>query len=261
MADNPGHSVQLIFSKRNILRFVSIGFVTILVCLMVLDALFIHLVIVPNEQIMRIFNIAGESSVPTWFSVMLLIAVSLSAVFILVTQRTSLTCRQRIIWSLIALFFLFMSIDDAAEIHERLGRAFEGFVKEQESTEYSGFVTKLVGEWPSFYWQVVVFPFFVLAGICMCTALLGELRDNRGRALMLLSFLCLGLAVGLDHLQGREGVHDEWATQVGIADYYVVHFANVTEESLEMVGAALMLLCFLRHGLQPIKQIEIQFQE
>lgn len=69
-----------------------------------------------REQLRRLADLNDETSVGTWYSSSLLLAVAgLAAV-----QLSAAHYRDRLGWSVLALVTLFLSIDEATAIHERL---------------------------------------------------------------------------------------------------------------------------------------------
>ena len=70
-----------------------------------------------SDQVRRIFNVDEEVSIPTWFSVLQLIAASLILGFIAII-RAVLHDRFAAHWGLLALVMLGLSLDEAAGIHE-----------------------------------------------------------------------------------------------------------------------------------------------
>ncbi len=74
----------------------------------------------------RMFNIAREDGLASWFGVTqtLLIALTLWLVYAL-AKRDDGPRWRRYGWLVVALFFTYMAVDDGAQIHERLGTTIE----------------------------------------------------------------------------------------------------------------------------------------
>ncbi len=77
------------------------------------------------SQVVRVFNINRESSIPTWFSSSLLLFSSGLLALIAYSKRKN---HERYIghWIGLALIFLYLSIDEAAAIHEKLTIPLQG---------------------------------------------------------------------------------------------------------------------------------------
>jgi hypothetical protein len=58
---------------------------------------------------------------------------------------------------------------------------------------------------------------------------------------------CWVVAVGLDAVEGVEGLFARWARSLGWRTYRVSHAWKVVEEVLEMVGTTLFGQAFLRY--------------
>ncbi len=69
------------------------------------------------------FNLDSEANIPTWFSTIELFIISVLAFMIYLAQKTSGEKGFHLfIWLIFASFYLFMSLDEAAQIHEIIDR-------------------------------------------------------------------------------------------------------------------------------------------
>lgn len=197
------------------------------ILLLGLDYVFNFFDVVGSLQIRRIFNIARESSLPTWFSSLQAVGVAATAAGMVWVERQRGASRAVWGWGFVAGFFLYVGIDDAAEVHERLGTAFSDAMPEASS-----FFT----QFPSFSWHLFVAP--VLGAALLATAvLLWRLVPGRQvRRLVLLGLSCFLIAQGLDFLEGIDGLFDGWASSLDVEDYTVAHGFRAVEETLEMLG-------------------------
>lgn len=67
--------------------------------------------------LVRLFYLGAEANVPTWYeSIVLLICAILLAIIALTKKRNN--DKYRFHWSALSIFFLYLSIDEAAQIHE-----------------------------------------------------------------------------------------------------------------------------------------------
>lgn len=202
------------------------------VCLVItvglLDVFFYYLEWLPSEIIRRSFNIGTEESLGTWVSTSLALFAGLVAAALAARFYQSAVRKSSFGWTIVALFFIYISFDDAAKFHERLGTAFR--VKFEILTD-----SEIISWFPSWGWQLFVAPFFVAMGIYLCWFFWGAV-SARLRVWVIFAFALLAAAVGLDFVEGtmnREGI-----------DTYI-HLMRLTEELLEMFGTTAFLYVFL----------------
>ena len=130
--------------------------------------------------------------------------------------RLQESTKKRIIgWLVVALFFSYMAIDDGAMIHERLGSAFD------QSNDLGGF--------PSYAWQLILAPMFVLMGFVIFFFLWNELEGTRERIILVLALGCFAVAVLMDFVEGMQGVHKDLALLLEVQRKTVRHFSKSAE--------------------------------
>ncbi len=97
-----------------------------------------HGSLVGTETLIELFAVNMEKSIPTWFSSsMLLICSGLIATIALAKKAQD--ARYVPHWKALSVIFLFLSLDEAAEIHERLGRGIQ-YVFPLGSSLHTGWV-------------------------------------------------------------------------------------------------------------------------
>ncbi|RME45214.1 MAG: hypothetical protein D6795_16875 [Deltaproteobacteria bacterium] len=263
---------------------VLIAFLAVEVLLFLFDAFFNYGRWLPKSS-RKIFNICRESSLGTWFMTMqaFLVGGTAAAVF-LVTRLRRFPWKRSIGWLVFALFFTYMSVDDTAEIHERIGsdakrylqaekeggkkhtagktarshrsdrRKGEARGKEKSAPAISqareGVVARLLRNFPTYYWQLVFGPIFGAMGIYIAFFLWRALAPLGLRKWIFVALGCWGIAVVLDALEvGRTGaeLYEAIMTRFEVGRYTVSHFSKMIEETLEMVGMTLFLYLFLRY--------------
>lgn len=207
---------------------------------------------IESASLRRIFNITREDGLATWFMVIQTFCAGIVLALIAVVHRSQGGSLGRSTgWGLLSLFFVYLSADDGAEIHERLGSAFKAAAKETEA----GAVVQAQSWYPSYDWQLVVLPFLVGAGLLMLVFLLQEFRSRGSRIVLFLAPLIMAFAIGLDFFEGLDVAHPlnmhTWLRETyDLSSYTVSHFSKLVEESLEMCSIALLLALFLQHMLQ-----------
>ena len=181
------------------------------------DVVFYYYLFFPSEIISRSFNIAAEESFGTWVSTSLALLTGLTGLLKSKAVSARAGLQAALPWLAIAAFFLFISFDDAAKFHERVGSAFQYKIEDISGQE-------LASWFPSWGWQLYVAPFFAAMGLWLCWFFFRELSTKQWR-IAFVGLVFFGCAVGLDFV---EGVIDR--------EIYDVHFLRLAEEMLEMFG-------------------------
>ena len=197
------------------------------------------------------FNVAREQSLGTWFSVVQAAVVGL--VLLAIPATSSARFARNWGWLVLAAFFLYISADDAALIHERVGGYF-GKMAEGDDSALSG----IVAIFPSYNWQWVYAPVFGLFGLFILLFVWRELPETRQRMTLLLAFCCWAAAIGIDFVEGREGFFEAIADSLEVKKYTVSHPFLMVEEFLEMFGTTLFLSLFVEKLVSTLNQ-RIQF--
>jgi hypothetical protein len=209
-----------------------------------LDAVVNHNRLTDIGAIRRLFNIAREDSLSSWFMVSQTFVAGIVLGLITLVERDKGASRPRVIgWALLTGFFIYLSADDGAEIHERLGTSFEIWAEE-------GALSDLAYAFPSYGWQVAVLPFLAGAGVLMVFFLWRELPGRGARYGVICAAGIMALAVGIDFIEGLEKRHP-WNLHTWISEHWDVrastvrHFSKALEEFLEMLAIAALLAIFI----------------
>jgi hypothetical protein len=193
------------------------------------DLFLVHLDLSPSKILARSFDISMEESLGTWFSSAQALLVGLVAAAILVHSSKHDTTFVVIGWGIVALFFIFISLDDTAKFHERLGTALR--LKYEQRTDIP-----LSNWFPSYGWQLFIAPFFMAMGVFVLWFLWNAVAAGL-RIWVLVALSLFGIAVGLDFIEGlnRETMSDDSSR----------HLMQLSEEVLEMLGTTTFLFVFL----------------
>lgn len=208
-------------------RRITLFCLAVVVSVGLLDFFFYHLQWFPSEIISRSFDVGREESYGTWISTTLALFAGLAAAGIAMRFWHQSTRWECIGWTIVALFFIFVSFDDAAKFHERMGTALR--VKVERATD-----VELASWFPSWGWQLYVAPLFAAIGLYMCWFFWRAVAP-RLRIWVFLGFTLLAVAVGIDFVEGMLDRQDE----------QVNHLMRLTEEMLEMFGTTAFLYVFL----------------
>ncbi|MBF0368177.1 MAG: hypothetical protein HQL52_01865 [Magnetococcales bacterium] len=199
--------------------------------------------IIDSRHIRRLLDITKETNLPTWFSSIQFVVVGLVAAAAALYRSHEGRGRLALGWLLVALFFVFSGIDDTAMIHERLGSFAEDLAK--DAREKSLFV-QAIDAWPSYYWQIVVLPFFIGFGLFMTVFFWRELKGRDVWVLFAAGLFCYAGAVALDVLEGTKD-YKVLMKALSMKSKEVRHLMRSVEEVTEMVGTTLILTAFLEN--------------
>jgi len=191
-----------------------------------------------GEAFRSIYSIKYEASIGTWYSVMLAMVAACVAFLCFLEQRGA-NRRQALCWLVIALFFLYLSIDDQVNVHEQLGFAFKRTL-----------VPKIFGggfRLPSYGWQFIYGPFFGGMAVFLLLFTLKTLSSTRDKAVIIAALSLYGIAVFLDFWQGHERYFNAFSQAVGMTQKNATHWFRVVEEFLEILGTILFTNAFLHH--------------
>ena len=169
----------------------------------------------------HLYDLDQEANVPAWFSSMQLFCVA--AVIALFGPRALRSVGVPVFVPLVAAAaFLFLSMDEIAQVHERVGRELKGSAVPQ--------VRNGRGAWV-FVYIVVALPFLYLG-----LRYLAAMWRGYPRLILYGALGCLCFAGGA---MGIELIADQFIRGQGERDLYVL--SVLAEEMLEMVGGTLIL--------------------
>lgn len=193
------------------------------------DLILVFFELSPSRIVARSFDITIEESFGTWFSSSQALLVGLVATAILVHSSKHDSTLIVLGWGLAAIFFVFISLDDAAKLHERLGTALR--VKYENNTDIP------LRDWfPSWGWQLFIAPLFMAMGLFLLWFLWSAVASSL-RVWVLVALGLLGFAVGLDFVEGLEIEM--------MSNDSSRHLMQLLEEMLEMLGTTTFLFVFL----------------
>ena len=217
--------------------------------LVALDYIFNYMDVLGDKQFRRIWNVARENSIPTWFSSIQAQLLGVTVLLIAAVQKHRISAFKTVGWILIGLFFLFIGIDDFAAIHEKLGGVLERMAKSGNSEQ--GDVVGLLLQNPSFSWHTFIAPIFALCGLAIALFLWMEFWKLNLFRYLFLGFGCWIVAQSLDFVEGLDEVDTYYKLVQDYFEieraYFVSHTFKVVEEFLEMLGTTLLWIGFLSY--------------
>lgn len=212
--------------------------------------------------IRRFFNITREDGVASWFGVTQTWMLGLTAAFLYVLVRVEGAERwRRVGWAIIAIFLLYMAMDDGSKFHERVGSAVKEIIKGDDASDDS----RQIGFFPSYTWQLVFLPIFGAFGLFIVWFLNKELRVARDKLMVVSAVGLLVLAVVADFFEGLEMDHPinlhGWIKQTwDLSTYQVRHYSKSIEEFMEMLAMTFLWIVFLRHLTRIAPAIQLRFR-
>ena len=182
-----------------------------------------------------IFNVNGERNIPAWFSTsMLLFCSALLALIACVKKARS--DRHILLWQLLALAFLFLSVDEAASLHERLNKL--GSILPDNPVLYFG-------------WVVPALVFVVIYGV-LNLRLLADLPVRIRILFLVAGGIYVGGAIGVEMIGGYYlSFHERKDLTYSII--------TVFEEIIEMTGIVVFIYALMTYINQDMNPIGIYF--
>jgi hypothetical protein len=221
--------------------------------LVLLDLAIAWLRLVDVQPVRALFNLGSEHCLGNWFSSTQTLGVGLVvAAIAAVVRSTAPSHLTRRGWTVVAVFFLYMAVDDGAAIHERVG----------STVKYLLSSLPLVRDYPSYTWQVALGPMFAALGALTAFVVWRDVADPRSRRNVLIGLACYAIKVAIDFVEGLPGYEIPIARALGDIAYVdaVAHFQRVIEESFKMVGTSFLMLGFLRHLASIIAELGVRFE-
>ena len=214
--------------------------------LVVADYVFNYLDVFDERAIRRIWNIAREQSIPSWFSSVLAQLLGATVLLIAILERKTRVAWATLAWILAGLFFFWVGIDDYAEIHERLGGALERLAGVDDDG-----AAEVVLFNPSFSWHTFIAPVYALFSLGILALVGHSFWRRRLLPYLVLGFGCWAVAQGIDFVEGLDAAEQlyDWGQETFAIErrYGVTHTVKVVEEMLETLGTTLLWIGFLHY--------------
>ena len=214
------------------------------------------------SPVRRFFNITREDGVASWFAVTQTWMLGLTAAFVYMLVRAGNAARwRRVGWAIIAIFLMYMAMDDGAQFHERIGSSVSTLLDGEDADSGMG----VAGFFPSYAWQLVFLPIFAAFGLFILWFLNKELQVANDKLMVMAAIGLLVLAVVADFFEGLDIEHPlnllGWIeTTWDLSEYQVRHYSKSIEEFLEMLAITVLWVVFLRHLVRIAPRLELQFR-
>ena len=200
----------------------------------------------------RIFDMTREESIPNWYASILLFCIALICVLTYRIQRVRVEKNEAAPWLFFGGFFAFLSMDDGAKIHERLGSFFRELAEEGDGI-FTSFQPLLEAA-STYSWQIFVLPVFLFCAFFILLWGFKNISVHETHRWILLGGFFIAIALGLDYFEGLvdNGVIDLEGR--AISENAIEHYQRVLEEFLEVTG----FLCIFRGLLVHLLSLESQ---
>jgi hypothetical protein len=249
-------------AREDFVRRVFRMLVGVAAVLFLLDAIVNHGRLTNIGSIRRLFNMAKENALAAWFASAQTLLTGLVLWLVTAAARQAGFGKwRRRGWALLAGFFTYIAIDDAAGIHERVGTALAKIAERAADAGQDSLTGRLLALTPSYEWHLIFGPVFGAMGVFILLFLWRELATRPQRLRLIAALGCYALAVGLDFVEGSEDVYERLAASWPFQADTLSHFGRTIEEFLELLGTAFFLRAFLTYFLQGTRRVEVKIGE
>ena len=176
------------------------------------------------DQLMKSFYLDSEGNIVTFINALLLFIPSLILAAIGI-WKISVKDKFRFHWAGLALIFLFLSIDEAAVIHENM-------IKPMRA---------IVGAEGFFYFAWIIPGIIIVAAFGLLYFMFFLHLENKFKILFMLS-----LGVYISGVIGGEMISGYYAANLGLKNYTYAVVASL-EESIEYIGCSLIIYSLLKY--------------
>ena len=188
------------------------------------------------SRLARLFYSSIEASIPTYFSIFLLTVASVLLALIAYSKYTN-EDRFRFLWSLLAIIFLYLAIDESAEIHEMFTNPL------RDAFDLSGFLF--------FSWVIVGVIFVAIVGIIYIRFLL-YLPRRMAKLMILSAVIYVSGAIILESISANIWDMNDEPTLI----FWIV---GSIEEFFEMSGVILFIYTLLIYLEETVSHFQIRF--
>lgn len=172
------------------------------------------------------FNLDREANLPAWFSSLILFISSL--LLWIISSYKYIKFKKH--WAFLSMVFLFLSLDEAALIHEKIGAITVNNINDDLSIYWHGVYTYIV--------------FLILLGVPYTKFLMSLPVYYKKLFIFSGALFCMG-ALGLEFIGDLVAVEYETLIRDRNTYYYVL--AYTVEEMMEMLGVSFFIYGLLKY--------------
>jgi len=224
--------MEITLKKDNIVKFLSVSALVLIMIHIIILCIYYYIGDPDKFDFVQMFDLDMERNVPTVFS-SLILAIAALCFYLLSKTKESKKHKKTKYWLGLSGVFLFLSFDEGAKIHEKLGDYTENFV---DATGYL------------YYPWVLSYGTFVLILVTLYFKFFWKMPKKIFWSFMLSACIYITGAVGFELL----GANESSAHGTDTVTYSVLY---TIEESLEMYGVIYLIWILLT--LLERKKIEI----
>ncbi len=183
-----------------------------------------------------LFNLGQEANIPTWYSSITIFMCSILLGIIALRKKTEMD-RYRLHWIALSLIFLYLSIDEASQIHEKSMRLFS-------QLNFGGVFY--------FSWTIIGIP-LVFIFILVYIKFFIDLPKMTRFLFFISGVLFVGGALGMELIDG-------WYASIK-GENLIYAMMSTLEEMLEMLGIAVFFYSLLTYIRLYVKKVTIKISE
>ncbi len=196
-----------------------------------------------HRKLAVLFDITLEANIPTWYSSLVAMAVGLAGLLIVEHYHAIKQRSKMAIWLLISLFFVYMSIDDTSQFHERVATVWAIHAKTTDNAT----ALSIINNFESYYWQLLFLPIFATIAFAMLYVIKTEFKVKQAQWYFIAGLSSFVFAVALDYIDGIDSYYDYVIQRTGVNFQSLEHFSRAVEEMTEMIGLGFILTALLLH--------------
>lgn len=228
--------------------------------LLALDLIFNYARVIDVLPLRRLFNIAREDGIGTYFASFQTLCVGAVLGLLWVQARLQQCAAGQVRgWGFLSLFFFYMAFDDAAELHERFGYILKAILKSLQSEPHP--ISKTLEQFPSYPWHLLLGPVLFVILIMMILFIYRQVQTAQVRYILFGALMLYVAAVGLDFLEGLDGFFNSIAEALSVRKYTVSHLFKAAEEFMELLGGTLFLTGFISVFISRGRSFKIVLRE
>jgi len=184
------------------------------------------------------FDVNAEANFPTFYSVSMAIAASF-LLFVIAYFKNEIKDTYRFHWVVLALFLLYISMDDASVIHEKVSKYLKGL------SDFGG--------WFQYKWVIVGLAIVAILAVSFFRFWLN--LDNKYKILFLVSAaLFFGGAMGVEMIGGR------WANANGSKNFVYILFTTL-EQGMQYSGLVTLVYTLLLYIKSYIPNFSVSIKD
>lgn len=246
------HRFKLVLNIKKIVTILSV-LTAILVTLSIIGSYFFNYLGYQSSisgLYVKLFDLNTEGNFPTLFSTLNLLGASvlLALVFI---KRSISDHPDRNYWIFLSAVFLFLAMDEALSIHEKVTNMINLVGSEGNISSIS--------ERPAIFRYAWVIPYFLVVVVLFLFLFkfLFRLPSSTRKLFIIAGAIFVGGAVGLEFLQGY---YDTLYETISGPNYETVVLFTI-EETMEMVGVIVFIYAIMKYLAENQETVRITFQQ